>query len=285
MNVPLFTIVSSAPDWLTATAVEREGSEDLLKYGQQLFTEAMFQGDTPKSWRGLGYAGRRAEGLRVGVRQVDQAILMASGPLAKRVAEECPLRLSRVTRFDIQVTVLVDPPVPRYATEEYLELTRQNMLAKRQRYLKLIQSSTGDTLYIGKRTSGVMLRLYDKGHDIPGAEKGSYWRYEVEFKKAYAQRSFDAWREAPSRIAWIVDQVAAEFLDRGAWVGFDARQDLSAIAVKAAPSNESTKIDWLIRCVAPVVVQLCMSGYTDQVLTALKLRQFLHPKEVSDGSK
>lgn len=285
MQEKILTVVSSGPDWVTTTSTDHDTSLHLLSYGTKLLAEADEKGDLTSPWKGLGYLGRQSKNIRVGVRNGNEAIMMASGPNSLHIAENTPSMGSKVTRFDLQVTIAVEPADPTIAAGTYDMLAIANARRLKPRYIKLIRSETGETLYVGKRTNNIMLRLYDKTDAYDTGKLGSYWRYEVEYKGNAAQKAHRKWFESGNRAAMAVSMITSEFSKRGIEPGFHKGSRMNAIAIGATASTAETKIDWLIRCVSPVVVQLCMSGYEDQVLRALNLKNFIVRKESKDGDQ
>ena len=263
-------IVDAATDWLTVTSVSGEGSDVLAMMGRSLIEEE-YGPKAAKPWRQMGYAGLQSGQIKTGVRKGNEAILMLSGEVAEKYGSTVPVAEHKVTRFDLQVTISLNRRYPQLASEEYAAQRRMNSERKRQRFLKFISSNTGDTLYVGKRSSAIVVRIYDRSLKYQDEDLGLYWRYEVEFKKASAQRAYDKWRSAPRKFTYVIAQITAEMEKRGIYPGFPLEISVSAIETKATVSSPESQIEWLGKCVAPVVVQLCYSGFSEEVLKVLKL--------------
>ena len=271
-------IQMAEPDWLTITTVRGKGTSAFTKWASQVIETEAKEGKK-EEWKAMGYKGWRVGEIKAGARAGEEAIAIFSGESAVKYAGRIPLGYFKVTRFDLQITLHVSPGDPTLAHREYADLGRQNELRKRPRYIKLISSPTGTTLYVGKRTSAIMLRLYDKTHHYEKGKLGMYWRYEVEYKKDAAQRAFDRWNGQQNRCSFTVNQVASEFDKRGVHPGFSKWSKIDAIEVKAKIAGDQERIEWLTKCVAPVVVQLCFNGHTEAVLHSLKLNNVLSIKE------
>lgn len=91
-------------------------------------------------------------------------------------------RGARCTRLDIAIDVYTD----EMTVSQLAALRQGEQCQTRSRAYSHIQSSTGETLYIGSRTSEQFLRIYDKG-----AEQGNEWdehlRIELELKGGRAE--------------------------------------------------------------------------------------------------
>ncbi|CPW41543.1 TPA: replication initiation factor domain-containing protein [Enterococcus faecalis] len=87
---------------------------------------------------------------------------------------------------------------PYFKVEQLIKLCKKKRYESRKRKFHVTESNvagtkTSKTLYIGKRTSDVMFRIYDKDLETAQKEKravqeiGSWKRLEVEFKRDVAQ--------------------------------------------------------------------------------------------------
>ena len=224
-----------------------------------------------------GYSGLKCGKARVGVRTregyVDR-ILSISGPQSSRImeAERDDLERSRCTRIDIQVTVRLSEPDPDLAKRYYEALSgdasyKRSMVGRRS--VSLVQSDTGSTIYIGKRSSkGFIVRIYDKGGQ-KGGEKGELWRFEVEYKRQMSDRVLGGILDN----GWDSQKILRELLGR--------LQDACGVVIKGFSSADTSLRDvdeekkdylgWVRRCVKPVVTREVNDGNVDEVLDALGL--------------
>ena len=159
-------IASSGPDWLTATSRGLGPNTALTAWSNEVADWLEAGGALPGRWVGMGYKGWSRGPLRVGYRGDAEMIAILSGDPALVWSSKLPRASAGPTRFDLQTTILLDRPNPRLAEKLYLDLDVQNDTRKRKRSIKLIRSSGGDTCYIGRRSSAVYLRLYDKSRDV-----------------------------------------------------------------------------------------------------------------------
>jgi hypothetical protein len=267
-------IVSVGTDWITVTTARGYEPAEFIKWCYQTLADNEPR-TIAKPWAQMGYKGRQKDTIKAGVRGQEEAILMATGEMAEIVGRQLPVVPFKVTRFDLQVTLSVHLSCPYLASKSYAELRTINAHRVKPRYLKFISSNTGDTLYVGKRSSAIVLRLYDKTEFYKPGEIGQYWRYEVEFKKAAAQRAYEKWANWKNKAQSTAAQVTTEFSKRGLEPGFPNEVSIRAIEVKATASNNERRMAWLKKCVAPVVVQLVYNGLKDDVLKVLRLTEIL----------
>lgn len=107
------------------------------------------------------------------------AILMVRGEQSTS-AFQTALLLDDVkyTRVDVATDVML--------LEQVTQLPRKLKDTYKGKFkVTLIESLTGDTLYVGSRESGVYIRIYDKSNEY-GKDLGYVWRFEVEFKSSKA---------------------------------------------------------------------------------------------------
>lgn len=82
-----------------------------------------------------------------------------------------------ITRLDVTIDVFD----PSFDLEGLYKLVDAGQAVTKARRISFIQSSTGQTLYVGDRASERMLRIYDKGGE-QGNQLGEHWRIEAELK-------------------------------------------------------------------------------------------------------
>lgn len=254
--------VAESVDALTLTAVGIEG-----KLSMSLVIDAM--GDYLDLQEKKPFKFRRAKGwTRGGVSYADElkadssklwSILMVKGDEAE-VAFTAATKLSdlKVTRLDIAVDILL--------TEQVLLLPRKLKDTYLGKFpVQLIESFTGDTLYVGSRESGMFIRIYDKSEEYAMA-LGLVWRFEVEFKYAKAQHIFELLKKDGVGIAADI-----------VWTALRSREIPSpkigqAVNLKARKVSFSTaelKLAWLGRQVRPTVDYLRMIGKEEEVYRQL----------------
>jgi len=233
-----------------------------------------------KNWQGLGYRGWQCGSVRYGSR-LDGSALFSSGEDAMKITHILVNDYDAVdvktTRVDVCVDLVLDKP-----KRGWLRGLRENpefsgLQAHAGRVTKLIESDTGDTLYIGSRESGRYGRIYDKSAHY-GVGLGYVYRFEVETKKQVAPAVFK--RIFPERedstYAWdsFSDRVRGIIQTQFRTWGLDLRlqsKNLEKIKAEARVSTLDTQLEWLSRSVAPMVERLTKAGHQTQMFEALGL--------------
>ena len=269
-------VVSASMDWITYVTTSRNSTESLMTIADEVARKVEGTNLPYEYWAGLGYKGQQLGPVKFGVRKHGEGILIISGSHASRGLILAELAIGKPTRIDLEVTFHVKHCDIKVAARHYDELLRNHEGKTRVPALKLIMSKTGDTLYVGKRTAPIMLRLYDKTHTYEPGQLGNYWRYEVEFKKTAATDILERIKTVEDIGVCAASSVLAEYLKRGIKPSFSSKTTVDAIEVKATVSTMEAKVQWLEKCVAPVVVQLSLGGYDDQIVEALKLRSIMN---------
>lgn len=273
-------VVSKGCDWLTKSCKTEAESKAIVDVFHDVSRGTFDERDLPEKWWFQGYRGLAYDHLKCGVRANDEAIIILSGDLAREWIPFENLVVGKPTRLDLQVTVQVIKPQPTLASEVYKSMLDQMAIGARKRNLRFISSPTGDTTYIGSRKSATMLRVYDKAKDIPFAERGEFWRYEVEFKKGKARVAWDSYQASGWDDLWVIDQVHSEFRERGIPPVFEAGSLTNVIEEASRVSSVDAKLSWMKKCVSPVVARLLNAGFEKEVLEALKLSHIAKKQEV-----
>jgi hypothetical protein len=260
-------------DWVTLVGEDRDGETKPMKEAVEAMEALVAEHG---QWRGFslqGYKGQTCGPISAGFNG-DNFIIQISGKLADELETLIPSFAScKPTRVDYQVTVQLEQPDKGLASRTFAIMEKSNGLAGPKRFLAFFTSNS-DTLYVGKRTSPVMLRLYDKTPDVNLANGsnhplGSFWRYEVEYKRHYAQTALNTWLAGPNRTDHIRGIVGEEFTKRGA-PSFGSVQDYgTGLKAYLAPSTVNSNLAWLKTTVRPVFQRLISSGLEREALMAL----------------
>lgn len=269
------TIASAGPDWITLTATSAEMSIALHEVARKWLDWYEEKGEIAKRWGAMGYQGLQCGHARCGVRGSDGYILILSGEDTGTLLEMVELPDVRVVRFDVQVTVSINPADRYVAKRLYDRMAGDKEVYHNAPDVRYVSSLTGDTVYIGKRGSPKFIRIYDKTFAYEEGKTGLFWRYEVEYKRQAANEAYKRWNASPSKEVWAVGIVAAEMKKRMVVPLFHPGTEIDAIEVKQSVSTPQGKLEWLSRCVSPVVAQLIELGYTEDLIHVLKLRHIL----------
>lgn len=267
------TLLSAGVDWLTATAHRLPANEPFRVLGDKLIAEQHGIGHEVKTWKAGGYHGLQSEGIIRGVRH-DTHIIKLSSDMAHDHWREVAALASNVSRLDVEITFKFDEPVPDFiSNNQRLALSHGNGRGRR-RAVTLIQSSTdGDSLYLGKRSSEVYARAYDKGRELKIAEAGLIFRQELEYKSDRAlsvARQLDA---APCAITEATALVCSYMRSSGVQTMWNGGK--RAMAARENLRVKPRQLRWLESSCRPSVIRLCDAGRVEDVIDALGLRPYV----------
>jgi hypothetical protein len=255
---------SQAIDALTVTATGISGKVAigmvLVKLGPSIEAEMKkpftFQG--AKGWAAgsVRYAEKfdsRAQKL--------WSIIMVTGEQSKE-AFKIAVRQEglKFTRCDIACDIFLWDKV-----EGLARVLKDNYNGRQK--VTLIESDTGDTVYIGSRESEAYLRIYDKSASY-ALPKGRVWRWEVEYKRGLAHPAVREVEEGSEDI--IRQMVFREARTKDVPVPIiEGSRGIKRTSVCA--SSAEMKLAWLERQVLPTVSWLQRLGLKEEVMGALQL--------------
>lgn len=272
-------IFNSGVDWLTLTGELKDDAEFQLS---GLF-EAMSV--NPEQWGTMGYRGRRCSetGVRYGNRQrkdggTDELFIASNAVAGEAVELMGSSPIANCTRMDLQVTVYLSTPDPDLAKNQYEKIQASKSVGNSivgRRKTSLIQSDTGDTLYVGSRNGGrKFFRFYDKSHSY-GCDRGLVWRQEVQYGRRFANNILETYTSWPGNVRQekVIELVAQEFEEAA---GFSMIVSLSdSVELIPEETDEEGGIEgrlrWLEKCVRPVVAKMEKAGYGKETREALGL--------------
>lgn len=269
------TIAEAGLDWLTITTTEGDRTDDLVILSKTLLDTEEARGGVKSVWAMQGYKGFKCGAVKSGVRKGTEGILVISGDKCHEYSPTLAQGNPHLTRLDLQCTIRLQQPEPLNAYRLYQKLLRLKEEGQIRQSLRYISSESGDTLYIGRRGKSVMLRFYDKSREYSEAQAGQIWRYEVEYGRNTASK---AWSRVTMREfdpVWIANIVHTEFEKRKVKPEYLPSNRITAIEIGRKTTDAEGRLNWLVRCVSPVVTQLIASGYDDEVIDALSLRAYI----------
>ncbi|MBW8036451.1 MAG: replication initiation factor domain-containing protein [Planctomycetes bacterium] len=269
-------ILNAGPDWYTGT--------NILTYDQTGRTlYHVFQSISQKEmrWRAGGYKGRECleTGIKYGsrVRKDGRAdeILIGSGRSSEVVIDHLgdPDRF-RATRLDLQITFQLENKDKLMASDLYNSTAMRRKFGTSpigNRKMSLIRSETGDTLYLGSRSSAKkFFRLYDKSFEMKGYP-GEFWRAEVQYGRDLASGALRWYLDIGHSKSALVDLICSEFFDAIEWSPVPQYQynpqDFPPEDKEA--TTLANKMDWLKTCVRPTVTILQDEGLEKEAKIAL----------------
>lgn len=263
-------------DWITATwkhdnLLCADHIQACIAYEQVLLRNGHMQ--EVSSWQ--GYAGRKTGSFFVGERD-DGYIIRVSGSLAHSAFTSIYRPDMHVSRLDAAVTAWCSP----HLSELGLDALKSARFAKMAGEVKnpvTITHYEGDdggfTLYLGKRSSKVYARLYNKEVESKDAYYEGAWRYECEMHNHTAtETATELYYSLFPLEDGICSAVWRYFRAKGVKPVFDCFPSGIEIVL---PRREETTIErsirWLETQVKPTVAKLVALGYTNDVLAAIGL--------------
>jgi Replication initiation factor len=286
-------VMEAHVDWLTATAGTGDGGTDLLDLGSRLLSVEREKGNYGRPSNFEGYHGTISESLFVGWR-LDGSCIRLGGGMARDWWRDVAGSARNVTRLDLAVTAICDPPDPAVALGHWNSLPPQRPGTGRPTEYQIIQARIGGaTLYCGKRASERFGRIYDKFRESKGEHRDGSWRYEVEYKGQAAKEVSGYLRQHADLGPHICSIVARRFAEWGVVVPWPVPPwDWKETYQPKKTDNES-RMKWLREQVRLSLEKLSTAYTADQIRLALGL-QFGHDavarvmdqvaKEVPSGS-
>lgn len=273
---PTGVVIESQPDWLTASVHDEHRVPSLHHYADSLIPGELALGAKVKAWAFYGYTGYSAGRVRYGQRD-GAACLQLSGDLAAQGLAHSLLLTDTVTRFDIAVTTRLPERDLEAAAVSYGECMAWRLVHPRAALPTLIQNGDdGATLYIGRRTSDAMLRMYNKeaerrqDKDVVGAEHyAACWRYELEAKGETALPLARIVAQAPDRAVAIQAYVHDWLTAHGAVPRFPHSGAQTLLPGFNRRSDRERTLAWFRTSVGPAISRLLQTGPAREVYEAL----------------
>jgi len=283
------SIIPSSPadyvagvDYITCTARRPAMMAALLSLGQELVYQEGQIGGVRKAWYFHGFAGQSAGQVSAGFKS-DGVCVRASGAAARDSAAELISCADNVSRLDLQLTVRASNCTLQYAKDEYRVLNQRPRRKGGQLEHSLITSTyTGDTLYYGRRVSDQFGRLYNKSAEEKSVEDPPRWRFEVEYKRAYAKAAAARYAASNKSPGWVAGTVARWFSDRGTRPPVS---DLALGAIRSDPrgtAQEAARLEWLKRSVRPAVIELAAKYGWPDMMSLLGAPMFYSERYVNE---
>lgn len=272
------SVLNSGVDWLTATAYRVPSREPFHALAEDLISQSAGYGNEVSTWRAGGYHGRASSGIMYGVRH-DTHIIKLSSDVAREHWKDVTELASNVSRIDLQVTFEFDNVRDGFIADQRARALAARGTRGRRSNVTLIQSSVdGDTLYLGKRTSDVYARCYDKGREERSTVANKIIRQEIEFKGDRARDMASALRAVPSP-ATECQAIVSSYMRR-----FEVQTIAGDAPRREDSRGKATQSDaglrWLRASVAPSVKRLVNAGRLDEVLDALGLSSLVEARTV-----
>jgi hypothetical protein len=180
--------LSAGIDWLTCSKAEVVPGEPFDDIAQGLLHQSLQEGESVRLGTWSGYAGLRTSSAFYGMCG-RKAVAWFSGPHSASPTVKLIDASDNVSRLDLQLTIESTPPDKALGRINYrLAASYDGRPGCKPIVTEIHDTRNGHTTTIGSRISDQYGRNYDKGVEAKVAEAGTIWRYEVEYKRAMADK-------------------------------------------------------------------------------------------------
>lgn len=266
-------LIESKVDYLTATCLKNQLHEGqsfsrALEWAYDAVQVEHRKGNDLSPWRSESFEGMRSGQLCVG-RNEAGLLFRVSGEFAATHWRTIFHDASNVSRIDCAATVrLTDrwSDLSRVHHDEALQYQKDH--ASHMRVTRIDGGKHGNTLNIGSRSSEGYGRIYDKWLESGLEAYHDCWRYEVEFKKKSALYTAAYLASEPCDGLAPAD-IALSWLRKRGLRSVPAPSQSVNILTPSKPSDEDRRLEWVRKCVGPLVRSLLDVGRGNDVLAAL----------------
>jgi len=273
------SVLESQVDYLTVAYHGREQTDILADFANGLVAGEAAGGGDVKPWDCYGYVGWRVGRVAYGEREA-AGLLQLSGQLAEDHAHDLVPYASTVSRLDLAVTVQLDPPNLFHGTDLYAELVNfYHSTPGSALPWEVADADCGHTVYLGKRTSDVFFRCYNKeaecraDHDRGGQERyQGAWRYELELHDDAARLVAQSTIASRSRWRYVLGYVGGYVAAHGGTTDWQGDVPPQYVRGFRRRSDRDTRLRWFAKQVAPALDRELKRGNQPEVWRALGLK-------------
>lgn len=271
-------------DWATLT-LSNEHSEYLawLTYALEWRNRHVTQDNNEKTYSMNGFQGTLWGGVAIGTSET-HALFRVSGEVSHDAFFSVYQPYTNCSRLDLALTIWYEQDNGKTIQQNYRRVRRaiEQGAIKTRKCTIITNNDGGATLYVGKRTSECMIRVYNKAKESPDDKRyNNAIRYEIELKGDKASKAAkELWqgytsgmlaRTAVSRL--IRNTVAAECMERNISIPFRVHGAVIDLTGERKRSDTDTGLEWLRKQVRPTVRRLIDAGYWREVMQALGLSE------------
>lgn len=262
-------LVSSGIDWITCVTKDPKRTGNMLESAVYLARERVESGFRQKGWGMAGFSGFATSGVQFGQRN-HEGIVRLSGEVSHLLWRKYYEMADSVTRLDVECTTRGSRLADKRVKRHWQQARRFERRAPQRGTVTLITGArTGNTLYLGKRSSLQYGRAYDKGAESKRPEYANCVRYEVEMKGEIAARcAADLYAGFGLENAYI-PIVSGFFSSRG--ISFPLEGPGKSYKTCRILPTELGRLRWLQNQVQPTVRHLVACGRLQIVLDCLGL--------------
>lgn len=264
-------IVSVGVDYVTATKITSGHVTELEERATEWLYDEREAGNDICQFSAHGYSGLRAGGIAVATNGY-RLLVKVSGAEAQTYAPTIIQHADSVSRFDVQATVRFSSPTLSFCERMERAAQRHKHKQHLKHQIQLLRNDvTGKTLYLGRRTSERMTRIYDKGAESQLPELAGCWRAETQYGKPLSMSRSAQFLENPSKPEWLLSVICFELVRLG--IRWKALLDGSVLEQPTETNRKLTTVDqklsWLSEQVRPSVEWLRDRGKLQEALSAL----------------
>lgn len=273
-------VLESQPDWLTFTVSGAQHIRSVCARVETMMRAERIAGNRQIPFRVGEYLGMRCGRVRQ-AQSASRVLVQLSGDVAALHLDWALLHAHHVTRLDLAVTVQTVDYEPEHATDAYKQAVAFRLDHPTSSVPSVIVNGAGgQTFYLGKRTSDLYFRLYDKEQECRASDDADAltryaraWRYELELHDDAATRVAYVLPTSAGRALWIESYVHKYLCDHGVVPIWTAGQTPVHVGGFRRRSDRESRLDWLSRSVAPTIRWLIDSTPRDEVLKRLGLAE------------
>ena len=249
-------LVDAGIDYLRVTSQDRKRQEQMFEYFRNIAVMDEKQGYEVKPGGVFGFWGKKSRHALWGVRN-DWALVQSTGRFAK-AGLKMAMSGIQASRIDIQMTYRLESgEVSEAVREAYEDACMATPGAHRPRAVKLIEERhKAQTVYIGKRSSDIFVRIYDKFQESGKVEYERCIRFEVEIKGRAAKQLWNRMALGSDGIGFLLHLLYEVLRERGITLPEDNFDNAPSMVFKKEPTADESRIAWLARSVAPTVSKL-----------------------------
>jgi DNA relaxase NicK len=272
MNLQNSAVKSATVDYITATTGERKANTWLAGFGERLLRQEMAAGNDTSSFWLHSLAGLSCGSVQLAT-SMDRVMIRLSSHLAAKYWQRVAQRASNISRLDLQTTIHVPGAESKLAARlerralRYVDQHDSRLTVELRR-----NNRTGQTLYLGSRTSDSFSRIYDKGKESKLPELKDHWRGELELHRAQAMSAATVLLDSEDTDAQLSVFVQQHLQRRGVtWPALKSDSQLVAQLPisQRVQSSRDRKLMWLRSQVAPTIRKLLVHMDQDELMHVL----------------
>jgi DNA relaxase NicK len=262
-------IVDAGVDWITATCSDQIHGQNLLTRAAVWMMAEKHSGSEQVPWARYGYQGFQCGAVELGSRD-DGVVVRLSGPTAWKHWDTVAQTATHISRLDLQMTVRTSRNGSRQISAHYKAAMRAKAQKKIARAVSLFRSDDGSaTLYLGKRTSDMFCRIYEKGKESKLDHYKDAIRYEVELKNEQAHQNAKRMLAHGDQRSFAIAFCAGYLAEARCCPSGLGEVPLSSIRAPTLRGDAQTCLEWLRRQVGPSIASMIECGRLNEVAHAL----------------